>query len=100
MEYFTLTTKTTGQDPAATAAALQQAWDACAEVPCPKCHVPAGQYCRDRTGGVLYVTRFHRPRQDAAGVPSVLGPVGIHGLSWAKGTGRYRWDDRRIPAAR
>ncbi|MFD9339618.1 hypothetical protein ACFWBF_35345 [Streptomyces sp. NPDC060028] len=100
MEYFTLTANTVGQDSAATEAALRQAWNACAEVACPKCHVSAGQYCRDRARGAWWVTRFHRPRQDAAAVPSVLGPVGIHGLSWAKGTGAFTWDPRRIPAAR
>ncbi|MFD9092845.1 hypothetical protein [Streptomyces collinus] len=42
--------------------------------------------------------RFHRPRQDAAGAPGILALVGINGLSWAKCTGRFMWDDRRVPA--
>ncbi|MFC8996327.1 hypothetical protein ACFT7U_11555 [Streptomyces rochei] len=97
MEYFTLAAKKHTSEPGAVEAALRQAWNACTETACPKCRVPAWQYCRDRTAGVLYVTRFHRPRQDAAGVPQVLPPVGVHGLSWAKGKGRFQWDDRRVP---
>ncbi|MGW6218357.1 zinc finger domain-containing protein [Streptomyces olivaceus] len=98
MEYFTLAPKkTTSHEPQVVEAALRQAWNACARTACPKCHVPAGQYCRNDTAGVTWVTRFHRPRQDAAGVPQILPPVGIHGLNWATGKGRYRWDDRRVP---
>ncbi|MET9467696.1 hypothetical protein ABZY44_23420 [Streptomyces sp. NPDC006544] len=99
MEYFALTSKTTGHDPADVEPALRRAWDACAAVPCPKCHVAAGQYCRNPIRGIWYVTRFHKPRQTAADVPSMLGPVGVHGLSWARGTGVFAWDDRLIPAA-
>ncbi|CAK7286626.1 hypothetical protein ACNFR7_11280 [Streptomyces sp. RM1] len=97
MEYFTLTAKSTAGDSTAVEAALRQAWNACAETACPKCGVTAGQYCRNRTRGSWYVTRFHRPRQDAAGVPQILPPVGINGLSWAKGKGGFLWDGRRIP---
>ncbi|MEU3907934.1 hypothetical protein AB0F20_29690 [Streptomyces goshikiensis] len=99
MEYFTLSAASAGQDPAAIHAALREAWNACAGVPCGKCCVPEGQYCRDRARGAWYVTRFHRPRQDAADLPGLLGPLGIHGLSWAKGTGWFVWDDRRVPSA-
>lgn len=100
MEYFTLVAKKpTSHDRSAVESALRQAWNACAETACPKCHVPAGQYCRNSTAGVMYVTRFHRPRQDAAGVPQILPPVGINGLSWATGRGRFKWDDRRMPTA-
>ncbi|WP_217144912.1 hypothetical protein [Streptomyces sp. AC627_RSS907] len=97
MKYFTLTTKPTGHDPSGVEAALRRAWNACAAVACPKCHVPPWQYCRDRTRGAWYVTRFHRPRQDAASASAILTPVGIHGLSRAKGTGVFTWDDRRVP---
>ncbi|MGW4529105.1 zinc finger domain-containing protein [Amycolatopsis sp. NPDC004378] len=97
-DYFTLdpTSKAT-RDPAVVEAALRRAWNACAGVPCPKCGVAAGQYCRDKTRGSWWVTRFHRPRQDAAGARGILARVGIHGLSWAKGTGVFAWDDRRVP---
>ena len=97
-DYFTLdpTTKAT-RDPAVVDAALRRAWNACAGVPCSKCGVSAWQYCRDKTRGAWRVTRFHRPRQDAAGAPGILAQVGIHGLSWAKGNGVFAWDDRRVP---
>lgn len=98
MEYFTLDTTQSSVDTATVEAALRRAWNACAGVPCTKCGVPAGQYCRNRTRGTLWITRFHRPRQDAAGARDVLAAVDIHGLSWAKGKGRFAWDDRRIPA--
>ncbi|WP_455567604.1 zinc finger domain-containing protein [Streptomyces anandii] len=99
MEYFTLVAKPTGHDPATIEAALRRAWNACAGVACPKCGVPPWQYCRNWTsGGPWYVTRFHRPRQDAAGAPEILAPVGIYGLSWAKGTGRFTWEGRRVPS--
>lgn len=99
MEYFTLTAKPAGHDPAVVEATLRRAWNACAKIACSKCDAPSWQYCRNRTGGAWYGTRFHRPRQDAAGVPELLAPVGIRGLSWAKGVGRFSWDDRRVPAA-
>ena len=98
MEFFTLTAKPTDHDPATVEAALRQAWNACAEVPCSKCNVPSWQYCRNRTNGAWYVTRFHRPRQDMAGAPEILAAVGIFGLSWAKGTGRFAWDVHQVPA--
>ncbi|CAL9364381.1 zinc finger domain-containing protein [Streptomyces sp. enrichment culture] len=98
MEYFTLVAKKPmSHEPGAVEAALRQAWNACAETACPKCYVPAGQYCRNRTADGTWVTRFHRPRQDAADVPQILPSVGIHGLSWATGKGGFRWDDRRVP---
>jgi len=80
MEYFTLAAKPTDQDAATIEAALGRAWNACAGVACSKCHVPPWQYCRNRTGGAWCVTRFHRPRQDAAAAPGILAPVGIYGL--------------------
>lgn len=98
MEYFTLTAKPAGHDSATVEAALRRAWNACAEAACSKCGVAPWQYCRNWTAGAWYVTRFHRPRQDAAGAPKLLAPVGINGLSWAKGTGRFVWDDRRVPS--
>ncbi|AJP02660.1 hypothetical protein TU94_15360 [Streptomyces cyaneogriseus subsp. noncyanogenus] len=98
MEYFNLAVKPTGHDPATVEAALRRAWNACASVACLKCHVPPWQYCRNVTGGARYVTRFHRPRQDAAGAPALLAPVGIHGLGWARGRGSFLWDDRRLSA--
>lgn len=98
MEYFTLTAKPTTDNPVAVEAALRRAWNACAKTACPKCGVPAGQYCRNRSArSDWHVTRFHRPRQDAAGVPQILPLVGIYGLSWAKGKGRFLWDSRRVP---
>ena len=98
VEYFTLAAKpATGYQQAAVDAALRRAWNACAAAACPKCGVPAWRYCRDRTAGALYVARFHRPRQDAAGVDGILPAVGINGLSWAKAAGRFAWDGRRIP---
>ncbi|MGW1768835.1 zinc finger domain-containing protein [Streptomyces sp. NPDC002073] len=98
MEYFILPSDRTAHDPAVVEPALRRAWNACAAVACSKCGAGAGRYCRNRTsGGPWRVTRFHRPRQDAAGVPRILGPVGIHGLSWAKGTGSYTWDSRPVP---
>ena len=99
MEYFTLVSKRTSHDPAAVEAALRRAWNACVEVACPKCGVEPGRYCRNSTRGVWYVTRFHRPRQDAAGAPGILAPVGVYELSWAKGTGRFVWAERRAPTA-
>ncbi|MFE9630106.1 hypothetical protein [Streptomyces sp. NPDC006463] len=96
MDYFALPAPA-DHDSATTKAALRRAWNACAAKPCSKCGVTAWRYCRNRTGGVLYVTRFHRPRQDAAGSPAILRPVGINGLSWAKGKGVFVWDDRRVP---
>lgn len=95
MEYFTLTAKPTDQDAHAIDAALRRAWNACAGVACPKCHVPSWQYCRKWSHGAWFVTRYHRPRQDAAGAPQVLARMAIRGLSWAKGTGAFRWDNRR-----
>ncbi|MGW2038707.1 zinc finger domain-containing protein [Streptomyces virginiae] len=100
MDYFTLPAKVSGHDAVAAEAALRQAWNACAAVHCSKCGAAAWQYCRNRTGGALYVTRFHRPRQDAAGAPEILRPVGINGLSWARGKGAFVWDGRRIPEVR
>jgi hypothetical protein len=98
MEYFTLGAKKTSGDPAAVDAALRQAWNACASVACSKCGVAAWQYCRNSTGGTLLVTRFHRPRQDAAGAPKILARVGVRELSWAKAKGGgITWDDRRVP---
>ncbi len=97
MDYFTLFAKPSAYDAASVDAALRRAWNACAGAACPKCRVPAGRYCRNLTGGAWYVTRFHRPRQDAADVPGILAPVGVHGLSWAKGTGSFAWDDRHVP---
>lgn len=99
-EYFRLdATQVSGVDAATVEAALRNAWNACAGTACAKCGVPAWQYCRNRTRGELVVTRFHRPRQDAAEVPQILAPIGVRGLSWAKGTGVFTWDDRRIPTA-
>ncbi|MFE2128633.1 zinc finger domain-containing protein [Streptomyces amritsarensis] len=100
MDYFTLPAKASADDVAATEAALRRAWNACAAVRCSKCGAAAGQYCRNRTGGTLYVTRFHRPRQDAAGAPEILRPVGINGLSWARAKGAFVWDGRRVPQVR
>lgn len=97
MDYFHLPVASAVEDPVGAKAALKRAWNACAQVPCPKCYVAKGQYCHNGPRGSWRVTRFHRPRQDDAGVPSILGPVGIHGLSWAKGKGSFPWDDRRIP---
>jgi hypothetical protein len=97
MEYFTFAAKPTGLDPAGIEAALCRAWNACAGVACSKCDVPPWQYCRNRTSGTWYVTRFHRPRQDAADASGILALVGIYGLSWAKGAGRFTWDSRRVP---
>lgn len=97
MEYFTLDAKPTGTDSATVDAAQRRAWNACAGMACSKCNVSAWQYCRNWTSGVWRVTRFHRPRQDAAGVPGILAPVGIHGLSWAKAKGGFEWDNRRVP---
>ena len=99
MEYFTLTAKPTGQDVRTVDAALRRAWNACAGVACPKCDVPSWQYCRNWIRGAWSVTRFHRPRQDAAGAPEILAPLGIYGLSWARGTGAFRWDNRRVSEA-
>ncbi|MFD8847647.1 hypothetical protein [Streptomyces sp. NPDC059604] len=96
MDFFTLPVPP-GSDPMVVEDALRQAWNACAAVYCPKCGVAAWQYCRNRTGGTLYVTRPHKPRQDAAGAPGILGPLGLNGLSWAKGKGIFVWDDRRVP---
>lgn len=96
MDYFTLAVKPTSHATAAIEIALRQAWNACAGVACSKCGVRPWQYCRIWTSNAWYVTRFHRPRQDAAGAPGILAPVGIHGLNWAKGTGRFVWDDRRV----
>ncbi|MFB7353479.1 zinc finger domain-containing protein [Streptomyces gardneri] len=95
MDYFTLPVPASS-DSTTVKAALRRAWNACAAVRCPKCGAAAWQYCRDRTGGVLYATRFHKPRQDAAGTPTILGAVGINGLSWARAKGRFVWDDRRV----
>uniref|UniRef100_UPI003F497A46 zinc finger domain-containing protein n=1 Tax=Amycolatopsis sp. CA-096443 TaxID=3239919 RepID=UPI003F497A46 len=95
-EYFTLAAKPSGVDPSVVDAALRQAWNACADVACPKCGVQAWQYCRNLTGGSWWVTRFHRPRQDAAGAQQILARAQVHGLSWAKGNGVFAWDDRRI----
>lgn len=99
VEYFTLAQNPTAehQQPAVDNA-VRRAWNACAAVACPKCGVAAWQYCRDRTAGISYVARFHRARQDAAGADSILRPIGVNGLSWAKGTGRFAWDGRRVPA--
>lgn len=97
VEYFTLAAKPGDPRALRIEEALREAWTACAAQPCTKCHVPARQYCRDRTAGVHRVVRFHRPRQDDAGVPAILGPVGIGGLSWAKGKGSFEWDNRPIP---
>lgn len=98
MEYFTLATKPSGHDPATVEAALRQAWNACAGVACSKCSVAPWQYCRNRvSGGPWVVTRFHRPRQDVAGARGVLALVQVYGLSWAKCTGRFAWDSRRVP---
>ena len=99
MDYFTLDTQQPNADPSKVEAALRQAWNACAGVACTKCGVPAGQYCRNQTRGTWRVTRFHRPRQDAADVPRILAAMKIRGLSWAKGKGTFTWDDRRIPEA-
>jgi hypothetical protein len=99
MEFFTLASKPTGHDPAAVEAALREAWNACAATPCLKCRVPPGQYCKNRTAGTFLITRFHKPRQDAAGAPGLLAPVGIHGLSWAKGTGSHVWNGQVIQFA-
>jgi hypothetical protein len=97
MEYFTLDAKPAGVDPDIVDAALRRAWNACAAVACPKCGVPARQYCRNWTAGSWRITRFHRPRQDAAGVPEILTPVGVRGLGWAKGKGGFSWVDRHVP---
>ncbi|MGX1952594.1 hypothetical protein [Streptomyces sp. CB02115] len=63
----------------------------------PKCRVRAGQYCRDRVAGKVIMTRFHKPRHDAANAPSVLGPVGIYGLSWSRVRGQHAWRGDEIP---
>ncbi|MFE5565982.1 hypothetical protein ACFQ68_13430 [Amycolatopsis japonica] len=100
MEYFSLSAKKATAEPAAVDLALRRAWNACAGVACSKCGVSAGQYCRNVAGGIPLVTRFHRPRQDAAGALKILARVGVRELSWAKAKGgRITWDDRRIPAA-
>ena len=96
MEYFTLPTPPSAEDPDAVQAELRRAWNACAAVACPKCLVAPWQYCRNRTGGELFVARFHKPRQDAAGAPAILAALGITGLSWAKQTGTHVWDERKI----
>ncbi len=97
-EYFTLDAKApTGVDPNTLQAALRQAWNACAGAACPKCGVQAWQYCRNSRSGAWWITRFHRPRQEAAGALELLASVGIHGLSWAKGKGAFQWNGRRIP---
>lgn len=96
MEYCTLAAKPGDPGALRVEEALCEAWSACAAQPCVKCRMPARQYCRDRVAGVCPVVRFHRPRQDDAHVPAVRGPVGIHGLSWAKGKGSLTWDDRPV----
>lgn len=45
------------------------------------------------------MTRFHRPRQDEAGASRILKRARVLGLNWAKLTGSFAWDDRRIPTA-
>ncbi|MGW0851633.1 zinc finger domain-containing protein [Streptomyces sp. NPDC002624] len=97
MNPFVFTSAGSGPDPQAVRAAQRQAWNACSQVACPKCHVPAGQHCRDRVAGTEILARFHKPRQDAANAPSVLGPVGIHGLSWSKVRGQHPWRPDEIP---
>lgn len=97
MEYFTLPTPIAAEDPAATQVALRRAWNACAAISCPKCHVAPWQYCCDRTDGILFVTRFHKPRQVHSGASVMLALIGIRGLSWAKRTGMHVWDERRVP---
>jgi hypothetical protein len=99
--FFTLAAPSTDQPQAEVEAALRRAWSACADVACPKCGVAAWQYCRNPMAGRRgwMVTRFHRPRQDAASAPAILSPVGIYGLSWAKGKGRFEWRGQRAPAA-
>lgn len=97
MEYFTLAAKPGAPGALHIEEVLREAWNACAAQPCTKCHVPAGQYCRDRVAGVYRVVRFHRPRQDDAHVPTILGSAGIGGLSWAKGKGSFVWDSRTVP---
>ncbi|MFD8494946.1 hypothetical protein [Amycolatopsis sp. NPDC059657] len=97
-EYFGLDTKKASGEPAVVDAALRRAWNACAGMACSKCGVPAWQYCRNSTRGTLLVTRFHRPRQEAAGALKILAKVGIRELSWAKvRAGGIKWDDRRVP---
>jgi hypothetical protein len=94
MSYFTFPA-----DTAQTEEPLRRAWKACTDIACPKCRVAAGQYCRDRSAGIDYVTRPHRPRQDAAGASAILGPLGIHGLSWARHTHKAVWTGQAVDEA-
>lgn len=97
MDYFVFTAAVSGQGPQAVRAAQRQAWNACSQIACPKCRVRPGQYCRDRVAGKAILARFHKPRQDAADAPSVLGPVGINGLSWSRVRGQHAWSEDEIP---
>ncbi|WP_143765629.1 zinc finger domain-containing protein [Catenulispora acidiphila] len=94
MDYFTFVAGSAEVEDA-----LRRAWNACAVVACPKCHVAAGLYCRNSISRAWYVTRPHKPRQDLAAVATILEPVGIHGLSWAKGTGTFPWTGQRMSQA-
>ncbi|MFD0396935.1 hypothetical protein ACFVHI_02495 [Kitasatospora sp. NPDC127121] len=77
-------------------AALARAWRACAETGCPQCGVEAWQYCRNEIKGAMYAFRFHRGRQDAAGVRAILKPVGLPDKHWQNGVGRWEWDERLL----
>lgn len=96
MELFRLAAKPSEHDPA-TEAALRRAWNACAAVPCPKCRAKPWEYCRNRSGGIWFVTQFHKPRQEAANTLAITRPVGIGGLRWAKCRERTAWSAQRIP---
>ncbi|MFJ3311140.1 hypothetical protein ACIPSA_51165 [Streptomyces sp. NPDC086549] len=65
--------------------AIARALRACAQISCPKCEVEPWQHCRNRLAAAGWInTRFHKPRQMAAGAPAILGPVGIHHFRWQK----------------
>ncbi|WP_332010675.1 hypothetical protein [Streptomyces uncialis] len=100
MEFFRLVIKPSEHDPSTVEAALRRAWNACAEVGCPKpnCRAKPWEYCRNKLGGVWVVTQFHKPRQDAANTLDITRPVGIGGLRWARPTNySMEWASQRVP---
>jgi hypothetical protein len=78
-----------------TADAVARAFQACAEIRCPKCGVEPWQHCRNRIAGVLVNARFHKPRQVAAGAPAILAPVGIGHLRWQPAVSG-KWTGARV----
>ncbi|MGW4806430.1 hypothetical protein [Kitasatospora sp. NPDC004272] len=77
-------------------AAYARAWRACAETACPQCGVEPWQYCRNEIKGVMYAFKFHRGRQDAAGVRAIFKTVGRPDTHWLHGVGRWEWDERPL----